>query len=268
MTTKSDALPRRVILGCALAALLVSGSNVPGQESGGVTKKPVVLVPPFENQSKHHQNINYEVATGSNPDQPKRRFIIDRLTESPRSVLENMLGNIEGITIVERQRVDALLVEAEFGGLSGLVDPEKAVKLGKMLGANLIVMGTIIDLHDEVVTFQGYGIRTENTKVICQIRMRLLDIETGKVQFSKIIKGSQTYSKPASAVHRVPTGISRPSRPRSSNSRETDSRPPFWDESPARPRQPPPMGWWKSSSRPSPRIATSRSTASTSAARH
>ncbi len=113
MTTKSDALPCRVVLGCALVALLVSGSNLPGQETGGERKKPVLLVPPFE------------------------------------------IGNIEGITIVERQRVNALLVEAEFGGLSGLLDPEKAVKLGKMLGANLIVMGTIIDIHDDVVKFQG-----------------------------------------------------------------------------------------------------------------
>jgi hypothetical protein len=193
--TPSGALRRISVFGCALAALLVFGSNVEGRESDGGKKKPVVLVPPFENQSKHHENVSYEVATGSKADRPKRRFIIDRLTEAPRSVFENMLGNIEGITIVERQRVDALLVEAEFGGMSGLVDPEKAVKLGKMLGANVIIMGTIIDIHDEVVKFEGYGIKTENTKVISQIRVRLLDIETGNVRFSKIVKGSQTYSK-------------------------------------------------------------------------
>ena len=195
MTPKSDALPRRVVLRWALVALVVSGSSVSGQEPEGGRKKPVVLVPPFENQSKHHEMVSYEVATGSKADQPKRRFIIDRLTEAPRSVLEDMLGKIDGITIVERQRVDALLVEAEFGGLSGLVDPEKAVKLGKMLGANVIIMGTLIDIHDDVVEFEGFGIKTKNTKVVSQIRLRLLDIETGKVRFSKIVKGSQTYSK-------------------------------------------------------------------------
>jgi len=140
----------------------------------------MVLVPPFENLSKVHQNIFYEVATGSNPDQPKRCYAVDRLTEAPRSVLENMLGNIKDLTVLERQRIDSFLVETEFG-LSGLVDPEKAIKLGKMLGANLIVMGTITDIHNETVTFEGYGIRTKNTKVICQILLRLLDIETGKI---------------------------------------------------------------------------------------
>ena len=106
-----------------------------------------------------------------------------------------MLGNIDGITIVERQRVDSLLVEAEFGRMSGLVDSEKALKLGKMVGAELIVLGTITDLHDEVAKFQGYGIKTENTDVICQIRVRLLEIETGKVRFSKMVKGLKKFSK-------------------------------------------------------------------------
>ena len=157
--------------------------------------KPVLLIPPFENQSKYHENISYEVATGKNPNAPKRRYPVDRYTEAPRSLCEDMLGNLEGVTIAERQRVDTLLVESEFGRLSGLVDSEKAVKLGKMLGANLVVMGTIVDVREETKNFQGYGIKTENTDVLCQIRVRLLDMESGNVKFSKVVKGSKTYSK-------------------------------------------------------------------------
>lgn len=84
----------------------------------------------FENHSKVHQNIAYDVGprTGS---ESKRSFMIDRLTEAPRSILENSLGNIGGITVVERKRVDSMLVETEFGALSGLVDSDKAVKLKK-----------------------------------------------------------------------------------------------------------------------------------------
>lgn len=106
-----------------------------------------------------------------------------------------MLGNVEGVTITERQRVDTLLVESEFGQLSPLVDSEKAVKLAKMLGANLVVMGTIVDVREETKNFQGYGIKTANTEVLCQIRVRLLDMETGNVKFSKVVKGSKTYTK-------------------------------------------------------------------------
>jgi hypothetical protein len=121
--------------------------------------------------------------------------MVDRLTEAPRSVLEDMLANIDGVTVVERQRIDAFLVETEFGALSGLVDEEKAVKLGKLLGANLIVLGTITDIHEDTRDFQGYGVKTRVSDVKCQIRVRLLDIATGTVRFSKTLKGTKTYTK-------------------------------------------------------------------------
>jgi hypothetical protein len=196
--TQSDGTRRSVFLAYALVACLISVSDVVAQEKSNSKSKPVIVVPPFENQSTRHHDINYEVGIGTDPTQPKRNYIVDRLTEAPRSVLENMLGNIAGVTIVERQPVDALLVESEFGGLKGLDDPDKATKLGKSLHASLIVMGTITDIHDDVAVFAGYGVRSANVKVVCQIRVRILDIESGKVRFSKIVKGSQTYTATSS----------------------------------------------------------------------
>ena len=63
-----------------------------------------------------------------------------------------------------------------------------------MLGANLIVMGTITDIREETSNFEGFGIKTENMDVVCTIRIRLLD-NKGEVQFSKLFKGSKTYAK-------------------------------------------------------------------------
>ena len=78
--------------------------------------------------------------------------------------------------------------------MSGAVDQEKAVKLGKLLGANLILMGTITDIHDDTRDFRGYGVASRVTDVQCQVRIRLLDIETGTVRFSKTLKGTKTYT--------------------------------------------------------------------------
>ena len=157
--------------------------------------EPVVLIPPFENQSKIHEKIAYEVGTGADENRPKRQFLVDRFTEAPRSVLEDILVNLDGITVVERQRIDSFLVETEFGAMSGFVDQEKAVKLGKLLGANVIVMGTITDIHDDTRAFQGYGIKSKVTDVQCQVRIRLLDIQSGAIRFSKTVKGVKTYTK-------------------------------------------------------------------------
>jgi curli biogenesis system outer membrane secretion channel CsgG len=160
----------------------------------GVSDNPIVLVPPFENQSKIQQRIAYDVGARDD-DRPLRQLMVDRLSQAPRSLLEDLLTNIENVTVVERQRIDSFLVETEFGALSGLVDQEKAAKLGKLLGANLIVMGTIIDIRADTRDFRGYGVRSQMVDVQCQIRIRLLDIATGTVRFSKTLKGTKQYSK-------------------------------------------------------------------------
>ncbi len=160
----------------------------------GKAPNRVVLVPPFENNSNKHPKIPYDVlpkvAGGL-----KRTYTIDRLTEAPRSILENTLGNFENVTIVERKRVDSMLVETEFGALSGLVDSDKAVKLGKLVGANLIVMGTINDIREESKKFKGYGVQTESTDVICSMNVRLIDIASGVQVFTKEFKGTKNYTK-------------------------------------------------------------------------
>ena len=77
-----------LVLPCFIAGVMLFGTSVLGRTHGDGDRKPVVPVPPFENVSKVHQNINYEVANGTDPDRTKRRFLVDRLTEAPRSILE------------------------------------------------------------------------------------------------------------------------------------------------------------------------------------
>lgn len=192
----------RVFIGFSglLCLTLLPSAQFQAQASDSQTQRGEqevkVLVPPFENMSNAKAMIDYEVGTSNDPDHPKKRvFHIDRYTEAPRSVLEDLLVGIEGVKVVERQRVDQLLLESQFSHLSGLVDTEKAVKLGKMLGANVLVMGTIEDVRTENKNFSGYGIRTENAKVIASIRLRVVDIETGHETYSNRIKGSATYMK-------------------------------------------------------------------------
>ncbi len=178
---------------CAALTILLPMPRAVGQDPEGAGKR-VVLVPPFENQTKHHERITGAL-TGNDPDRPRRTYATDRYAEAPRSLLENLLTNTDGVTIVERQRLDTLLAEGEFGDKSGLVDPEKAIKLGKLLGANLVAIGTLTDIRDDSKSFRGYGIETENKVTTCAMRVRLLDIQTGTVLFSKVIKGSKTYTK-------------------------------------------------------------------------
>lgn len=65
--------------------------------------------------------------------------------------------------LVERTRLDAIMKEQKFA-LTGAVDTETAVKLGKLLGAKLLVLGSISRLG------KSY-----------QINARLVDAETGSI---------------------------------------------------------------------------------------
>lgn len=164
-------------------------------DEGVIAKKTdplIVLIPPFENLSGARSMVTYEVGTSSNPNNPKKRYTVDRYSEIPRSILEDLMIS-KGVRVIERQRLDQLLQESDFIRLSGLVDTTNAIKIGKMLGANTIVMGTINNIQCKKSTFSGYGIRRKTTTVHCSIRVRIIDIESGNIVFSKFVKGQTAY---------------------------------------------------------------------------
>ena len=79
--------------------------------------------------------------------------------------IESQLIKHKGIDVVERNKIDDILKEQKLQ-MSGIVDEEKyLVELGKMLGANQVVMGSIGKITDDYFT----------------ITAKLTDIETGKM---------------------------------------------------------------------------------------
>jgi TolB-like protein len=124
------------------------------------------------------------------------------LSEAPRSILENIIFELGG-TPVERTRLDAILKEQQFGHFSGLVDRRTAISLGKMLNARYIITGTIEKVSSETKNFSGYGIKTTQKIISTSIRIRMMDLETGEIVFSRSLQGeipylSSTYGSEAS----------------------------------------------------------------------
>ena len=174
----------------AVVALIAISVHLTGAEPPAGR---VVLVAPFENQSSAKAMITYEVATNPDPKQPKRSFAIDRYSEAPRGYLENTLAKIAGISVVERQRVDAMLLESDFGSFSGLSDGAAATALGEGLGANVLVMGTILRVDSSTRTFSGYGVQAKRVTVTASVRVRAVDISTGTILASEIVDGTKVY---------------------------------------------------------------------------
>ncbi len=71
-----------------------------------------------------------------------------------------------------------------------LANPGDAVRWGKLAGARAILVGTINQIRTETKSFQGYGVATARTIVSAEVRVRIIDLESGQVQLSKTVTGA------------------------------------------------------------------------------
>ena len=90
------------------------------------------------------------------------KLFTERLTTS--------LAIIEGISIIERTQIEKILKEQDFAR-SGIVDSETARKLGKILGVDVIVCGTVSKIGG-----------------LWEINCRSIDVETGKILTGALVK--------------------------------------------------------------------------------
>ncbi|MEO0207606.1 MAG: CsgG/HfaB family protein [candidate division WOR-3 bacterium] len=81
--------------------------------------------------------------------------------------------------VIDRQRIDEILEEQEFSH-SGLVDQETAVKVGKLLGANLIAFVEKISSDRD---FDAYT---------SKVSVKIIDVQTGRIMYVATAYG-QSY---------------------------------------------------------------------------
>ena len=118
-------------------------------------------------------------ASGRTPYQSSvPEFVIDELVNS---------GDFD---VLEREKLRTVAGEIGFQAGSGLVLPESAVQMGRMLGARLLVTGHIIDHGRETREFKGYGISTTNTTWRLKARIEVIDVTTGSKLLSHIADAS------------------------------------------------------------------------------
>ena len=84
----------------------------------------------------------------------------------------------------------------------GIVDPEKAQNIAVKLGADAIVMGTILDLKESSTQYQGYTMLKE-TIYAARLRVRIINLTKEKgsdrivpvIPFSKVVSGRVVVSE-------------------------------------------------------------------------
>ncbi len=134
------------LLACALAlggSFVASEAQAAPKGASTIDKRQTVAVLYFD-------------YTGKDPE-------MDGLKKGLASMMLSELSNVQEVRFVERERLQAILDEMKLSA-NKVVDKKTAARVGKLLGARYLVMGTYFTLMKQM-----------------RIDARLIEVETGRV---------------------------------------------------------------------------------------
>lgn len=101
-----------------------------------------------------------------------------------------------GVSVIERARLDSVVHEFRLGA-TGALDPRSVKELGRFLGADAIVTGTVVELKGDRVELQA----------------RLIDVETARVLSASSARVDRDWSE-AGPSPGEPEVYALPARPK------------------------------------------------------
>ena len=110
-------------------------------------------------------------------------------------MLANSLANSGRFILLERPEVERILKEQNFAA-SGRTTKEGGAKIGKMLRAQILVVGAVTEFSSSVSKqglggrFKGIGLGLKKSESHVAITLRLIDTETGEVLYSERVKAN------------------------------------------------------------------------------
>ncbi|OGR98159.1 MAG: hypothetical protein A2016_00385 [Elusimicrobia bacterium GWF2_62_30] len=116
-------------------------------------------------------------------------YVGGRASEGPMVVQERLitaLSKIKGVTLIERGQLKKVMGELNLQA-SGAIDDTTAKQLGKLLGADAVVTGTLNDIKEKK----------------SEINARIVETETGKILSAAAVQLEKTW-KDAAVVTTVP----------------------------------------------------------------
>jgi len=176
---------RRALSTLALACLLTSFAFAQGKKR--------VAVMDFE-YGTVHSNVAAIFGTDVDIGKGINDMLVDRLVNDGK------------YSVIERKALDKLIAEQNFSN-SDRADPMSAAKIGKLLGVNAIIIGSITQFgrDDKSTTvggggigrrfgFGGGGVKQSDAKAVVQITARLIDVNTGEILASAQALGQSKRS--------------------------------------------------------------------------
>ena len=160
----------RLVAVVSLALALVgSGLGVAGAVGAPQDQKVRVAVMNFENHSQWH-------------------YWGDRLGEAAADELVTQLFKTGKFSVVEREQINTILAEQDFGQ-SGRVNPTQAAEIGKILGVQVIVMGSITKFSIDRKGGRIAGFGASYSEAETNLDVRLINVNTAEILFADESEG-------------------------------------------------------------------------------
>jgi hypothetical protein len=131
----------------------------------------------------------------SDKDLPNLGFVAQDITTS-------YLHTLPGVVLVTRDRLDSVRREIKLPAT--VQSGEGISRVGRLLNADALVTGSIVRYDVERRTFEGFGTSALQDIFRMSLSLQILDVDTGRVQFSKNfdVERTKQYPKATSAPSR------------------------------------------------------------------
>jgi len=121
--------------------------------------------------------------------------IDSELSKAATDLMINALVNTNRFRVFERNKLEAILQEQDFQVSSGRVDPSTAVKIGKMIGVDSIVTGSVTSIMFSKSGGITLGpVNLKKSVATVTIMVRAINVTTGEIIFSEVKKGTTSKS--------------------------------------------------------------------------
>lgn len=122
-------------------------------------------------------------------------------------MLTNELASTEKFKLVERHNVGAVLDEQDLAS-SGRVSKSTGAKLGKMTGAQYVVVATVTSFDSKTqgtgggISFHGIGVGGKHEEAYIAVDLRVIDTTTGEVEFTRTVEARSSSNAVGVSAYR------------------------------------------------------------------
>lgn len=122
-------------------------------------------------------------------------------------MLTNELAGTGKFKMVEREKLDAVLEEQDLAD-SGRISKKSGAKIGKLTGAQYLVVATLSAFEESVsgggggVSFRGISVGGKKEDAYLAVDLRVIDTTTGEIEFTRSVEARATSKGLAVGVYR------------------------------------------------------------------